>query len=356
MRQWPGNGADLDFRGVIRGCTALVVAAPIIEGKLTEGVMGTEGHINNEKIAAFLKSEEGAAAKKLLFAFRLWCVVELHAALEAGIPVVIRAGRAAREGDAVKFDSGWDAHVMLENLAGMIDVERAECAVRADYDREMDAVRNGEGVETVNKRVAGAVIGGLSSAKRQILAVDAAVCGEPEALRALPDYRVKDTLYVAASGGRRAAVEELVARGVVDLASEAGPLSLAAMGGHHEVVTALLAAGASVDRAGYDGDTPLITAARHGHVEVVTALIAARANVDLAMNNAPTPLITAARHGHVEVVRLLVRAGADTTLGNDNGPPIRQICKDDDADKANEAKIKAILLSATPRAKCCVIT
>ena len=196
MRQWPGNGADLDFRGVIRGCTALVVAAPLIEGKLTEKFMG-----NAKNRAAFLESEAGAAAKKLLFAFRLWCVVELHAALEAGIPVVIRAGKAAREGDAVKFDTEGAVH-MLDNLRFMIDVERAECAVRADYDREMDAVRNGEGVETVNKRVAGAVIGGLASAEQQDLAVDAAVCGEPEALRALPRDRVEAALKAAAAGGR----------------------------------------------------------------------------------------------------------------------------------------------------------
>ena len=122
VRQWPGNGADLDFRGVIRGCTALVVAAPVIAGKLTEGFM------KNAERAAFPASEAGAAAKKLLFAFRLWCVVELHAALEAGIAVVIRAGTAAREGDAVKFDTE-GAVGMLNNLAYMIDVERAECAV-----------------------------------------------------------------------------------------------------------------------------------------------------------------------------------------------------------------------------------
>jgi len=40
------------------------------------------------------------------------------------------------------------------------------------------------------------------------------------------------------------------------------------------------------------------------------------------------------------------RARADATLGGADGPPIDQICKDDDADKANEAEIKAILLSA----------
>ena len=78
MRQWPGNGADLDFRGVIKGCTALLVAAPVVEGKISEQLM------NLGELAAFLESEEGAAAKKVLFGFRLWCVVELHAALHFG--------------------------------------------------------------------------------------------------------------------------------------------------------------------------------------------------------------------------------------------------------------------------------
>ena len=44
---------------------------------------------------------------------------------------------------------------------------------------------------------------------------------------------------------------------------------------------------------------------------------------------------------------------ADTTLDAGIGPPIVHICKAPGADKANEAEIKAILLSATPRA-CCV--
>ena len=69
-------------------------------------------------------------------------------------------------------------------------------------------------------------------------------------------------------------------------------------------------------------------------------------NVDLAMNDGGTPLLYAAYKGHVEVVRLLVRAGADATLSAPNGPPIDHICKAPGADKANEAEIKAILLSA----------
>ena len=36
VRQWPGNGADLDFRGVLEGCVAAVVVAAPVEGTLTQ--------------------------------------------------------------------------------------------------------------------------------------------------------------------------------------------------------------------------------------------------------------------------------------------------------------------------------
>ena len=29
VRQWPGNMADLDFRGVLQGCTATIVSSSI---------------------------------------------------------------------------------------------------------------------------------------------------------------------------------------------------------------------------------------------------------------------------------------------------------------------------------------
>ena len=35
VRQWPGNAADLDFRGVLEGSTAAIVAAAPVEGKLS---------------------------------------------------------------------------------------------------------------------------------------------------------------------------------------------------------------------------------------------------------------------------------------------------------------------------------
>ena len=96
VRQWPGNVADLDFRGVIRGCTALVVAAPVIVGELTGELM------KNAERAAFLESEEGAAAKKrrselaeqvaTKIQAAAWVAAGGFVAYQTDLPVVLLAG------------------------------------------------------------------------------------------------------------------------------------------------------------------------------------------------------------------------------------------------------------------------
>ena len=75
VRQWPGNGADLDFRGVLEGCTAAIVAAAPIEGTLLkDGDATDEGMNTHSARKAFLKSDEYAAVAKVLPFCRLWCV------------------------------------------------------------------------------------------------------------------------------------------------------------------------------------------------------------------------------------------------------------------------------------------
>ena len=73
VRQWPGNGADLDFRGVLEGCTAAIVAAAPIEGTLLKEP-GKESIANTYLRDAFLKSDEYAAIAEVLPFCRLWCV------------------------------------------------------------------------------------------------------------------------------------------------------------------------------------------------------------------------------------------------------------------------------------------
>ena len=86
----------------------------------------------------------------------------------------------------MKFDTE-GARKMLTNLTFMIDVERAECAVRA-IDREMAFMREGEGARpsTSASRVRCSVAPAGNAP-----VVDAAACGELEALRALPRDRVQ---------------------------------------------------------------------------------------------------------------------------------------------------------------------
>ena len=75
VRQWPGNGADLDFRGVLEGCTAAIVAAAPIEGTLLKDGNATDEGMNNPPAkAAFLESDEYKAVAKVLPFCRLWCV------------------------------------------------------------------------------------------------------------------------------------------------------------------------------------------------------------------------------------------------------------------------------------------
>jgi hypothetical protein len=180
VRQWPGNVKDLDFRGVISKCSAAIVACSI-NSTLAEDEMTDESSHHY-----FLSSSAGATAKKNLAFFRLWCVVELAAAVHFGLPIVIKAGTCSpswaksqpvgpmerlrasilhhseteagasftasalmhmisrsQSPDAFTYSSN-GAKNQLINLAFMIDASKAECTVQSDLDREMATIE-GEG-------------------------------------------------------------------------------------------------------------------------------------------------------------------------------------------------------------------
>jgi hypothetical protein len=116
---------------------------------------------------SFLTSDAGeAAAKNNMAFFCLWCTVELAAAIELGKPVVIQGGVVVRDedlggggggggGDGERFLDTRGMKEMLDNLTHMVDCEKAECAVRADYVREMGRIEKMEGgVDKINRTAA----------------------------------------------------------------------------------------------------------------------------------------------------------------------------------------------------------
>jgi hypothetical protein len=341
VRQWPGNEADLNFREVISRCVALVVSTSPVDG-----LKDWLGHTNGKR-AMFLASNLGKAAKKTLPFCRLWCIVELTAAIILNVPIVVKGGSVTRSRNGrYEYDTKCIGMLMY-NLQFMIDVEASECAVPADKIREMAIVRSLEGgSKGVNALVKGVVTGAILSIYNNILEIDAFVCNEPESLRALniplgcegkERKLAKNVLTAAGTGGRESIVKELLSKWsvkedddqnkegetkrndslkkekekkrkwLIQLIDDSQVLWSASSGGHVGVVEKILeVVGINVNVV-HGGGTPLYQASQNGHLAIVKVLIKAGGNVNQHNHKNVTPLRTACRNGHTEIVRLLLQ-------------------------------------------------
>lgn len=91
-------------------------------------------------------------------------------------------------------------------------------------------------------------------------------------------------------------------------------MSLHRASGHGRIKDArtLLAAGADVDALNWRDETPLVLAAMSGHTEVASVLLAAGARVDAPLRvTVATPLARAASRRHIGVACVLLEAGAN---------------------------------------------
>jgi ankyrin repeat protein len=102
-------------------------------------------------------------------------------------------------------------------------------------------------------------------------------------------------------------------------AQDESPLMLAAIKGHVEVVKALIARDADVNKPGW---TPLHYAASGTtpeHARIIALLLENHAYIDAASPNGTTPLMMAAQYGTSDAVQLLLDEGADPSLKNQLG-------------------------------------
>jgi ankyrin repeat protein len=93
----------------------------------------------------------------------------------------------------------------------------------------------------------------------------------------------------------------------------ATPLNLASGKGYLEVVKALIAAEADVNKAS-SGMTPLHRASNNGRLDVVNELIKNKADVNMADDDGLPPIWWASYNGRRKVVEALKKAGADVEV------------------------------------------
>jgi uncharacterized protein len=180
-----------------------------------------------------------------------------------------------------------------------------------------------------------AVVTGLGAAGAggvDLRLVDAARQGNAPAVRALLQQRVD--LNAAGPDGTTAlhwavhrdsldVVSLMIAAGAsVETPNRYGvtPLALACLNGNAGIVQALLKAGASPNTLSADGETALMTAARTGNAEAVKLLIAHGADLNAKETwRGQTALMWAVSENHGPVVRVLVEGGADVRARSTKG-------------------------------------
>ena len=140
------------------------------------------------------------------------------------------------------------------------------------------------------------------------LSLSAAVALTVAAIAAPPEAGQKEIVQ-AAKQRDTAAVRSLLKQRVDVNAAEADgatALHWAAYHGDLEIVNALIAAGARVDRVNDLSITPLALASENGHAAIVERLLARGANPNIASESGVTPLMRAARTGQAGIVRALL--------------------------------------------------
>jgi hypothetical protein len=210
VRQWPGNRDDLDFRSVLKRCKAMIVTVTPVECMCDENLYDDlfDEEYGYEKRNTFLSSKQFKAAKTILAFFRLWCVVEIAAAVQYNIPIIIKHGtfdeiqtHLFSNGVMYEYSTGEDVRhslsTMMDNLTGFVDdtimMQQLDCASPVDHKREMAIIQSMDGgAHRLTTILGNVLLAANRSIKANVLEIDSYYCGEPEALLNMNIFTLSD--------------------------------------------------------------------------------------------------------------------------------------------------------------------
>jgi len=306
---------DIDFVKAMSSCGSFVLVS-----KHLQSVADMKREDAHAKKISLVPEEE----RKSCAFWRVWCLVELAAALSASLPVVLLAGSAEKAPDGhLKFVVNTD---MDKNLPQLLDAADAFANDQKDIPSLMDALRpvlkdRAEMIEVTSKlnRITRGCLAGAFDCMEEPKVLQAVV-GEMGPLLALPKKEMGKKMISAAAGGYLSVVNACLKGGADASAPDAfgqTSLMLAAGGGHLTVVEALLGGGANANKRDNNGYTALMFAAQGGHLAVVEALIQSGADAAaVEVKRGWSTLMLAARDGHPLIVEALLAAGADPSTAD----------------------------------------
>lgn len=360
VRQWPGNQADLDFGAVIETCTSFGIVCTA-----TREVRELTLYQYMTRDISILPASVRAA----ISFFRVWCLAELHAAIDFKTPIFMKCGNYKIEADN-SLDFVED-NEMCNKLYELVDVNNAESTVPEDKAKIMNELKEVPGgIPRVNNLVRGFING----AKFNNPTVSCAVCGDKEALEQVHG-NPKKYINAVASGSYLNLLEEMLVPGLnlearnYDISSIEGKgntvLIAAAAGGNLDCLSLLIQKGAKINASNDFGinalmavsiggftdcakrliaevgcdvhaqdkalRTAILFATQGGHLGCLELLIESKVDLNITSNDGRTALMLASVGGHLSCAKLLVVKGADlTTRDTEENKTALDFARDDD--------------------------
>lgn len=165
MLQWPSHKPDLDFSAVVRQCKSFLIVCSSLDE--VSDLSYTERFTQNV-------SNLPMSVRSQIAFLRVWCLVEVHAAVLSGVAIVMKGGCFARNDDGgIAFKRN---QRMLETMCVCINIESADATVAADKERILGEINSsGGGVTELNAAVRGVMIGSYEFSNS---VVECAACGD----------------------------------------------------------------------------------------------------------------------------------------------------------------------------------